>query len=333
MPPTATAAPSRSAARSGAIASAVMNGVSPKTTRTSSAPASMAKRAAFTASAVPRCFAWMCTEAPEACASTTLAIVLVPRPDHDRDAVYFGLLQRLQHMRDHREPADLVQDLRHARLHPLALSRRQHHREARPHPRIPHPPSAGVRIAALPGPVRCVSAKARRRKLNPRVWPNSMDFRALRAGDAAGDRDRAAVLLDQRRDRPLRGRRRGTVDARLPALDDGVPHPRALRGRPASGRISPASGSRAGQIALLGFLGMFVCGGIVYLALHHTTAANATLIYTASNVMILDLRVAVPRPADRRCARSSGPRWRSSGVAVVALGSEGWRLALNPATR
>lgn len=37
----------------------------------------------------------------------------------------------------------------------------------------------------------------------------------------------------------------------------------------------------------LGFLGMWVCGGIVYLALEHTTATNGTLIYTTSPLMIL----------------------------------------------
>ena len=83
------------------------------------------------------------------------------------------------------------------------------------------------------------------------------------------------------------------------------------------------------QIALLGFLGMFVCGGIVYLALHHTTASNATLIYTASNVMILLLEWGFR-------GRRIGPRevvgtaLALAGVAVVALGSEGWRLSLNP---
>ena len=41
------------------------------------------------------------------------------------------------------------------------------------------------------------------------------------------------------------------------------------------------------NIAILGFLGMFVCGGCVYLSVHHTTASNATLIYTASNLMVL----------------------------------------------
>lgn len=38
---------------------------------------------------------------------------------------------------------------------------------------------------------------------------------------------------------------------------------------------------------LLGFLGMWICGGIVYLGLEYTTATNGTLIYTTSPLMIL----------------------------------------------
>ncbi|WP_417668849.1 DMT family transporter [Roseibium sp.] len=40
-------------------------------------------------------------------------------------------------------------------------------------------------------------------------------------------------------------------------------------------------------IGLLGFLGMWICGAMVYHALHFTTATNATLIYTSSPVLIL----------------------------------------------
>lgn len=40
-------------------------------------------------------------------------------------------------------------------------------------------------------------------------------------------------------------------------------------------------------IALLGFLGMVVCGGGVYLSLKSTTATNGTLIYTSSPVFVL----------------------------------------------
>ena len=43
----------------------------------------------------------------------------------------------------------------------------------------------------------------------------------------------------------------------------------------------------AGLWLLLGFLGMGVCGGLVYWALTLTTAANATLIYTTSSLFII----------------------------------------------
>lgn len=42
-------------------------------------------------------------------------------------------------------------------------------------------------------------------------------------------------------------------------------------------------------LLVLGFLGMWICGAIVYLGLQHTTATNATLIYTASPVIIVAL--------------------------------------------
>lgn len=41
------------------------------------------------------------------------------------------------------------------------------------------------------------------------------------------------------------------------------------------------------QLALLGFLGMWVCGAMVYMALEYTTATNGTLIYTSSPVLII----------------------------------------------
>ena len=42
-------------------------------------------------------------------------------------------------------------------------------------------------------------------------------------------------------------------------------------------------------LTALGFLGMFVCGGVFYLALKYTTATNGTLIYTSSPVLIIVL--------------------------------------------
>src|SRR5262249_30203259 len=40
---------------------------------------------------------------------------------------------------------------------------------------------------------------------------------------------------------------------------------------------------------LLGFLGMWICGGIVYLSLRYTTATHAALVYTSSPVMVVVL--------------------------------------------
>lgn len=40
-------------------------------------------------------------------------------------------------------------------------------------------------------------------------------------------------------------------------------------------------------LLLMAFLAMWICGGLVYVALRHTTASNATLIYTSSPVFIL----------------------------------------------
>lgn len=40
-------------------------------------------------------------------------------------------------------------------------------------------------------------------------------------------------------------------------------------------------------LTVIGFLGMWICGAIVYLALNYTTATNGTLIYTSSPVLIL----------------------------------------------
>ncbi len=91
----------------------------------------------------------------------------------------------------------------------------------------------------------------------------------------------------------------------------------------------PALRAEAPLIALLGFLGMFICGGLVYTALHYTTASNSTLIYTASNVMILLLEWRFRgRPIGAR--ELTGSALAFAGVAVVALGSEGGHLRLNP---
>lgn len=88
--------------------------------------------------------------------------------------------------------------------------------------------------------------------------------------------------------------------------------------------------AQAPTIAALGFLGMFICGGIVYLALHYTTATNATLIYACSPVMILILEwLFRGRPIG--LLEISGAALAFSGVAVVALGTAGEsHFALNP---
>ncbi len=41
------------------------------------------------------------------------------------------------------------------------------------------------------------------------------------------------------------------------------------------------------QVFIAGFLGMWICGALVYLALKYTTASNGTLIYTSSSVLII----------------------------------------------
>lgn len=41
------------------------------------------------------------------------------------------------------------------------------------------------------------------------------------------------------------------------------------------------------SIFLAGFLGMWICGALVYLALKYTSASNGTLIYTSSSVLII----------------------------------------------
>ena len=69
---------------------------------------------------------------------------------------------------------------------------------------------------------------------------------------------------------------------------------------------------------LLGFLGMWICGGIVYLALQYTTATNGTLIYTTSPLMVIVLE---------RLFRGRATSWREmagvvigfTGVAVIVL--------------
>jgi drug/metabolite transporter (DMT)-like permease len=86
--------------------------------------------------------------------------------------------------------------------------------------------------------------------------------------------------------------------------------------------------ANAPLILLLGFLGMWVCGGGVYMALHATTATNATLIYCASNVMILVLEwLFRGRPIGVR--EALGTLLAFAGVAVVTVGAEGGTRRIN----
>ncbi len=65
--------------------------------------------------------------------------------------------------------------------------------------------------------------------------------------------------------------------------------PLAMREGPA---VRALIRKRPGRLVLLGFLGMWICGALVYLALRYTTATNATLIYTTSPVYILLIEAA-----------------------------------------
>lgn len=61
----------------------------------------------------------------------------------------------------------------------------------------------------------------------------------------------------------------------------------------------------------LGFLGMWVCGALVYWALAYTSATNGTLIYTASPVLIIALEALRGRPVSTR---------ETLGVALALVG-------------
>lgn len=72
------------------------------------------------------------------------------------------------------------------------------------------------------------------------------------------------------------------------------------------------------KLLMLGFLGMFVCGGGVYLGLRYTTATNGTLIYSASPIVILFVeRLVTGRRIGRREAFGSALAF--FGVAAILL--------------
>ena len=76
--------------------------------------------------------------------------------------------------------------------------------------------------------------------------------------------------------------------------------------------------SNAALVGLLGFLGMWLCGAIVYLALGMTTATNGTLIFTTSPVIILFIEAIFRgRPIGRREVIGSAIAF--VGVAVIVL--------------
>ncbi len=85
-------------------------------------------------------------------------------------------------------------------------------------------------------------------------------------------------------------------------------------------------------IALLGFLGMVLCGGFVYVSLRSTTATNSTLIYTTSPVFVLLLEVLF-RGQRVRPRQVGGILLAFVGVVVIVMHGEVQRLMrfeLNP---
>lgn len=77
----------------------------------------------------------------------------------------------------------------------------------------------------------------------------------------------------------------------------------------------------AGFLALLGLLGMWICGALVYLALQRTTATNGTLIYTTSPVFI----ILIDAMANRRrigLRAAAGSVLALAGIAIIVLRGE-----------
>lgn len=79
------------------------------------------------------------------------------------------------------------------------------------------------------------------------------------------------------------------------------------------------------RILLLGFLGMVLCGGNVYVALRHTSATNATLIYTTSTIMVVVLDALLKHrrlPAIQLAGTLAG----FAGIVLIAVHGEPGRL-------
>lgn len=80
-----------------------------------------------------------------------------------------------------------------------------------------------------------------------------------------------------------------------------------------------------GRILLLGFLGMWICGGGVYLALLYTTATHGTLIYTASPAIVVLIQALIAR-RPMPFTQTAGVLFAIGGVFVIVL--EGNPLAI-----
>ena len=94
-----------------------------------------------------------------------------------------------------------------------------------------------------------------------------------------------------------------------------------------SGIAAAAEQARAAwrEILALGFLGMILCGGLVYVGLKSTTATHGALIYASSSIMIVLLEAAVYR--QRLSARTlAGALIGFAGVAVIVLEGNPQRL-------
>ena len=74
-------------------------------------------------------------------------------------------------------------------------------------------------------------------------------------------------------------------------------------------------------VALAAFLGMWICGGVVYLGLQWTTATNGTLIYTTSPVLILLMEAAF-RGRRIGVREAIGAAIALTGVAIIVLRGE-----------
>jgi len=82
--------------------------------------------------------------------------------------------------------------------------------------------------------------------------------------------------------------------------------------------IGPLVRNEWKRLALLGILGMGICGGGIYLALKYTTATNGTLIYTTSPVLIILLeRIFTGRNSHFR--EIIGTAIAFAGVAIIVL--------------